>query len=95
MDASHWSRGASSALPSQPAATHSGGERIRGSISIARHVPRAAGGGTVGRTPLLHFLYTRSPLGQYIAPDWAPPLVGPETSFRSLGFGVRVYDLEF
>ena len=75
----------SSALRKKPPGV---GETRPGSVSLARHVPRAAGGGGGYSTPpgrsgpsrprqhraLLHFLYVRPPLGQFVAPDWAPPL---------------------
>lgn len=70
--------------------SHSG-ERNHGSVSIARHVPRGAGGGTVGQTSLLHFLYVRPPLAQYTAPDWAPPLAHRREQKRLLRAYQRIH----
>ena len=47
-----------------------GGGAGAGSIAISRHLPKDAGGGLPGETPLLHFLYHRPPLGQFVAPTW-------------------------
>ena len=67
------------------------GDSIPGSISIARDVPPAAGGGDVAGTPLLHFVYLRPPLGQYAAPDWSPPLHRRREQKRLLRTYQRVF----
>ena len=69
-----------------------GGERRPGSVCVATRVPRAAGGGPPGRRPLLHFLYTRPPLGQYVAPEWDAPLDDRAAQKRLLRAYARVFE---
>ena len=74
------------------AANPGGGERRPGSVCVATQVPRGAGGGPPGRRPLLHFLYSRPPLGQYVAPDWAAPLDDRAAQKRLLRAYARVFE---
>ena len=67
------------------------GDSVPGSITIPRDVPPAAGGGGAAGTPLLHFVYLRPFLGQYVAPDWSPPLHGRREQKRLL----RTYQRAF
>ena len=48
-----------------------------GLLSIA-DLPSHCGGGEVGTTPLLHFLYKSPMRAQVIMPAFAPPLHTPE-----------------
>ena len=64
----------------------------RGSLSrLADKVPLAAGGGGANRR-VTHFLYVRPPLGQYVAPEWAPPLDGRDAQKKTLRAYRRVAD---
>ena len=64
----------------------------RGSLSrLADEVPLAAGGGGANRR-VTHFLYVRPPLGQYVAPEWAPPLDGRDAQKKTLRAYRRVAD---
>ena len=67
------------------------GDAIPGSLLINRDIPEAAGGGDVANTPLLHFLYLRPLLGQYLTPDWSPPLSGRREQKRLLRAYQRVF----
>ena len=67
------------------------GDSVPGSITIPRDVPPAAGGGGGAGTPLIHFVYLRPFLGQYVAPDWSPPLHGRREQKRLL----RTYQRAF
>ena len=63
----------------------------RGSARLADEVPLAAGGGGANRR-VTHFLYVRPPLGQYVAPEWAPPLDGRDAQKKTLRAYRRVAD---
>ena len=67
------------------------GAVARGSTRLADEVPRAAGGGGENRR-VLHFLYVRPPLGQYVAPEWAAPLDGRDAQKKTLRAYRRVAD---
>jgi hypothetical protein len=67
------------------------GALARGSVRLADEVPRAAGGGGENRR-VLHFLYVRPPLGQYVAPEWAAPLDGRDAQKKTLRAYRRVAD---
>ena len=67
------------------------GDSVPGSITIPRDVPPAAGGGGAAGTPLIHFVYLRPFLGQYVAPDWSPPLHGRREQKRLLRTYQRVF----
>ena len=54
-------------------------------------MPLAAGGGGANRR-VTHFLYVRPPLGQYVAPEWAPPLDGRDAQKKTLRAYRRVAD---
>ena len=45
----------------------------------------------MANTPLLHFLYIRPLLGQYLTPDWSPPLSGRREQKRLLRAYQRVF----
>ena len=47
-----------------------------GRLSIP-DLPAAAGGGTIGTTALLHFVYKFSSRGQFVAPAFTAPLDDP------------------
>ena len=59
------------------------GVDARGSVRLDGEVPRAAGGGAADRL-VLHFLYARPPLGQYVAPEWAAPLDARDARKKTL-----------
>jgi hypothetical protein len=67
------------------------GDVARGSVRLDREVPRAAGGGDSTRR-VLHFLYVRPTLGQYVAPEWSAPLDGRDAQKATLRAYRRVAD---
>ena len=67
------------------------GDVSRGSVRLDREVPRAAGGGDSDRR-VLHFLYVRPTLGQYVAPEWSAPLDGRDAQKATLRAYRRVAD---
>ena len=77
--------------PSAITANPRPGAVARGSTRLADEVPRAAGGGGENRR-VLHFLYVRPPLGQYVAPEWAAPLDGRDAQKKTLRAYRRVAD---
>ena len=54
-------------------------------------MPLAAGGGGANRR-VTHLLRVRPPLGQYVAPEWAPPLDGRDAQKKTLRAYRRVAD---
>lgn len=48
-------------------------DQLGGHTSVSQ-LPKSAGGGEAGRTPLLHFIYKSNPRSQFIMPAWTGAL---------------------